>query len=57
MSCGSPAGRSGRIPTIVELGDADAPIHGRAVVDDLELVHEDDLEDRRGALSPATMRV
>lgn len=44
------------LPTIVELSDADAPIHGRAMVDDLELVHKDDLEDRRGALSPATMR-
>ena len=44
------------LPTIVELSDADAPIQGRAMVDDLELVHKDDLEDRRGVLSPATMR-
>lgn len=32
--------------------DHDADI----VIDDLELVHKDDLEDRRGVLSPATMR-
>lgn len=44
------------LPTIVELSDSDAPLHGRVMVDDLELVHRDDLEDRRGGLSPATMR-
>jgi mRNA-degrading endonuclease toxin of MazEF toxin-antitoxin module len=44
------------LPTIVELSDADAPLHGRALIDDLELVHKGDLEDRRGTLSPATMR-
>lgn len=44
------------LPTIVELSDADAPLQGRAMVDDLVLVHKDDLEGRRGALSPATMR-
>lgn len=44
------------LPTIVELTDADAPVHGRAMVDEVEMVHKDDLEDRRGSLSPATMR-
>lgn len=44
------------LPTIVELTEADAPLTGRAMADELELVHEEDLEDRRGALSPATMR-
>lgn len=44
------------LPTIVELSDADAPLRGRAMADELELVHKDDLEDRRGMLSPATMR-
>lgn len=43
------------LPTIVELTDADAPLRGRAMVDDLELVHKDDLEERRGILGPATM--
>ena len=28
---------------------------GRAMADELELVHKDDLEDRRGTLSPATI--
>jgi len=45
-----------RLPTIVELSEADAPLGGRAMADELELVHKDDLEDRRGMLSPATMR-
>jgi len=44
------------LPTVVELSDADAPVHGRAMVDEVEMVHKDDLEDRRGSLSPATMR-
>jgi mRNA-degrading endonuclease toxin of MazEF toxin-antitoxin module len=44
------------LPTIVELSDADAPLRGRAMADELELVHKDDLEDRIGMLSPATMR-
>lgn len=44
------------LPTIVELSDADAPVRGRAMADELALVHKDDLEDRRGMLSPATMR-
>ena len=44
------------LPTIVELTDDDAPTHGRAMVDEVEMVHKDDLEERRGALSPATMR-
>lgn len=44
------------LPTIVELSDADAPMHGRAMVDEVEMVHKDDLENRRGQISPATMR-
>ena len=44
------------LPTIVELSDEDAPLRGRVMADELELVHKDDLEDRRGLLSPATMR-
>jgi mRNA-degrading endonuclease toxin of MazEF toxin-antitoxin module len=44
------------LPTIVELADVDAPLHGRAMVDEVEMVHKDDLEDRRGQISPATMR-
>ena len=44
------------LPTIVELTDADAPVHGRAMVDEVEMVHKDDLEGRRGSLSPGTMR-
>lgn len=43
------------LPTIVELSDRDAPLTGRAMTDELELVHKDDLEDRRGQLSPPTM--
>jgi mRNA-degrading endonuclease toxin of MazEF toxin-antitoxin module len=41
--------------TIVELSDRDAPLTGRAMTDELELVHKDDLEDRHGMLSPSTM--
>jgi mRNA-degrading endonuclease toxin of MazEF toxin-antitoxin module len=44
------------LPTIVELSDADAPVLGRAMVDEVEMVHKDDLDDRRGSLSPGTMR-
>ena len=44
------------LPTIVELTEGDAPLAGRAMVDELELVHEDDLEERRGMLTPPTMR-
>lgn len=44
------------LPTIVELGVADAPVRGRAMVDEVEMVHKDDLEARRGSLSPGTMR-
>jgi mRNA-degrading endonuclease toxin of MazEF toxin-antitoxin module len=44
------------LPTIIDLSPSDAPVLGRAMVDEVELVHKDDLEDRRGALSPATMR-
>ena len=43
------------LPTIVELSDRDAPLTGRAMTDELELVHTSDLEDRRGMLSPTTM--
>jgi mRNA interferase MazF len=43
------------LPTIVELSDRDAPLTGRAMTDELELVHKTDLEDRRGMLSPNTM--
>lgn len=43
------------LPTIVELSDRDAPLTGRAMTDELELVHKDDLEARRGMLSPSTM--
>lgn len=43
------------LPTIVELSDRDAPLTGRAMTDELELVHKDDLESRRGLLSPSTM--
>ncbi|TVR21370.1 MAG: type II toxin-antitoxin system PemK/MazF family toxin [Nitriliruptor sp.] len=43
------------LPTIVELSDADAPVTGRAMTDELELVHKADLEDRRGMLSRPTM--
>jgi mRNA-degrading endonuclease toxin of MazEF toxin-antitoxin module len=43
------------LPTIVELSDRDAPLTGRAMTDELELVHEADLEERRGMLSPTTM--
>jgi mRNA-degrading endonuclease toxin of MazEF toxin-antitoxin module len=42
------------LPTIVELTDRDAPLTGRAMTDELELVHKGDLEDRRGILSPST---
>ena len=44
------------LPTIVELTEGDAPLTGRAMVDELELVHKDDLEERRGMLAPLTMR-
>lgn len=43
------------LPTIVELSDRDAPVTGRAMTDELELVPKADLEDRRGMLSPPTM--
>jgi mRNA-degrading endonuclease toxin of MazEF toxin-antitoxin module len=43
------------LSTIVELSDRDAPLTGRAMTDELELVHKADLEDRRGMLSPSTM--
>jgi mRNA-degrading endonuclease toxin of MazEF toxin-antitoxin module len=44
------------LPTIVELAEWDAPLTGRAMVDELELVHKEDLEERRGMLAPPTMR-
>ena len=43
------------LPTIVELSNRDAPLTGRAMTDELELVHKADLEERRGMLSPSTM--
>jgi len=43
------------LPTVVELSDRDAPLTGRAMTDELELVHKEDLEERRGMLSPPTM--
>jgi mRNA-degrading endonuclease toxin of MazEF toxin-antitoxin module len=43
------------LPTIVELSDRDAPLMGRVMTDELELVHKDDLEDRHGMLSLPTM--
>jgi mRNA-degrading endonuclease toxin of MazEF toxin-antitoxin module len=43
------------LPTIVELSERDAPVTGRAMADELELVHKHDLEARRGMLSPRTM--
>jgi mRNA-degrading endonuclease toxin of MazEF toxin-antitoxin module len=43
------------LPAIVELSDQDAPLTGRAMTDELELVHKADLEGRRGMLSPSTM--
>lgn len=43
------------LSTIVELGERDATLTGRAMTDELELVHKADLEERRGMLSPSTM--
>lgn len=43
------------LPTVVELNARDLPLTGRAMVDELELVHKDDLEDHRGQLSRTTM--
>ena len=43
------------LPTIVELSVRDAPLTGRAMTDELELVRKADLEDRRGMLSSSTM--
>jgi mRNA-degrading endonuclease toxin of MazEF toxin-antitoxin module len=44
------------LPSIVELGDLDAPFTGRLMADELQLVHKDDLGVRRGVLSRQTMR-
>lgn len=44
------------LATIVELAEEELPLTGRTMADELELVHKDDLEDRRGTLGPATMR-
>jgi mRNA-degrading endonuclease toxin of MazEF toxin-antitoxin module len=43
------------LPTIVELNGRDAPLTGRAMTDELELVHKGNLEGRHGMLSPSTM--
>ena len=43
------------LPTIVELSDHDAPLTGRAMTDELELLHKADLDDRRGMPSRSTM--
>ncbi len=43
------------LPTVIELTARDMPMTGRAMTDELELVHKDDLEDRRGMLSRPTM--
>lgn len=40
----------------MELAGADAYVSGRAMLDEVGLGHEDDLEGRRGLLIPATMR-
>jgi hypothetical protein len=44
------------LPSIVELAADDEPLHGRAMCDDLQIVHKLGLEARRGALSPRTLR-
>lgn len=44
------------LPTIIELSPRDAPISGRAMADEVEMVPKVDLEDRWGTLSPRTMR-
>lgn len=44
------------LPTIVELSPGDAPITGRAMADEVELVPKADLEERWGTLSRPTMR-
>ena len=44
------------LPTIVELGPDDAPLTGRLMADELELVHRDDLEGPAGLLSRGTVR-
>lgn len=47
-----------RLPTIVELSARDAPVRGRAMCDEVEMVPKDDLEDvpgLRGRLSHETM--
>lgn len=44
------------LATIVELGPADAPAAGRVMVDEVEMLHKDDLEEPRGLLSAPTMR-
>ncbi|MDJ0344346.1 type II toxin-antitoxin system PemK/MazF family toxin [Streptomyces sp. H10-C2] len=42
------------LPSIIQLGPAD-PLVGRALCDDVALLYRSDLEEDRGALSPATM--
>jgi mRNA interferase MazF len=43
------------LATIVELGPDDAPLSGRLMADELELVHRDDLESPAGRLSRGTV--
>lgn len=44
------------LPTIVELGPEDAPLTGRLMADELELVRRDDLAGAAGRISRGTMR-
>lgn len=44
-----------KLPTWVPLGTSD-PLVGYANTDDLQQLHRDELHDRLGSLSPATLR-
>jgi mRNA-degrading endonuclease toxin of MazEF toxin-antitoxin module len=44
------------LPTIVELGPDDAPLAGRLMADELELVHREDLAGPAGRISRGTLR-
>jgi mRNA interferase MazF len=44
------------LPTVVEMGPADAPFVGRVLCDDIEALYKDEITREIGALSPATMR-
>ncbi len=44
------------LPTVVELGPEDAPLAGRLMADELELVHREELTGPAGRLSRGTMR-